>query len=619
MTVKAALLSLAILVAAIFTGTWTSTPKDDPRVASLPYSSNISVSTSVAVIGVPGWSVSQQDAPPASLEADGLAVGAVSVRGESLGATTALDGWSMIGAGSRITAKDEAQIHNGIIPTPGSQVSVSAAVQLEHQKPELPGARHLGRLADAAHAVGSCVSAGLGLGPAVAAASRQGVVDEISTTTTALRSTCKVAVVEATAANAWSVASLAYQDHRIAILVGISDIGAVELHPAAVLGAGTKAGAGLSSPSTQRSGYVQLIDVAPTVAKILGAPVPSDVDGEPMTTPAHAPTWSQLITLAARARTSHRSTPLVITALLVLGLLGIAVAGRRRQLALRWFGAMPMACFILGAQPYRGYADIAIIAAIAGAVAWSVTTAEGIALATVASIGIDMVLGARWQIDTPLGYSALVAGRFTGIGNLAFGVLAAGALIATIRRPRWGAIAILVVAVAIDGLPFLGADIGGTLALVPAAIISFGVRGKRLALAALVTVGIAVGFAALDLARPASQRTHLGRYAQKLLDGNGGAVVERKLISAVDLIGHSPLTVLALLVALVVLVWANMTAGEAPLSRTIRALSVAGVLGFLLNDSGLASAITLVWVAVPLVSAATRPPSVSRVRRSVLD
>jgi len=78
------------------------------------------------------------------------------------------------------------------------------------------------------------------------------------------------------------------------------------------------------------------------------------------------------------------------------------------------------------------------------------------------------------------------------------------------------------------------------------------------------------------------------------------------------------LTLLALVVAIVVVVVANVGAGDGPRAQVIRALSVAGVLGFALNDSGLASAITLVWVAVPLISRATRPPRVSRVSRAVL-
>ena len=42
---------------------------------------------------------------------------------------------------------------------------------------------------------------------------------------------------------------------------------------------------------------------------------------------------------------------------------------------------------------------------------------------------VDVALGSRLQLNTPFGYSPIVAGRFQGFGNLAFAILAAGALV----------------------------------------------------------------------------------------------------------------------------------------------------------------------------------------------
>ena len=79
------------------------------------------------------------------------------------------------------------------------------------------------------------------------------------------------------------------------------------------------------------------------------------------------------------------------------------------------------------------------------------------------------------------GYSPTVAGRFAGLGNLGYAQLAAGAvLLAGLLAYRIGgrrgalvAIALLGVAIIVDGAPFFGSDVGGVLSMVP------GVRGHR--------------------------------------------------------------------------------------------------------------------------------------------
>lgn len=611
MSARGVLLALLIVGAAAATPIVSSTPPANASATALPRGA------SVAVIGVPGWQWSDLS------DLHGADPGLVSVRGESESRTTELDGWAMVSAGSRISASKATSSRKSDDP--------ALAAALEAQKPALPAKRHLGRLYDAAHAVGSCVAAGPVGYARLAASGRAGIADAVSVSAeAALASSCRVAVVEVSAADAMSAATTATDAGRSAIVVGISDRSSPALHPILWLVPGSSASnpmpRWLTSPSTRRAGYVQLIDIAPTVAALLGAPAPKQVDGEPMTTsragPAatlrHLSVPQRMRALANQAVDGHRSTPWVVTILLGVGLAASAMAGRRRAWALRCLGAMPAGCFLVGAQPYRGLGEVVIAAGAAAAIATMTRTPQGVGAATLLVLAADVVSGARWQIDTPLGYSPLVAGRFAGLGNLAFGVLAAAALVAASgRRRRWMA-ALLLVAIAIDGAPMWGADLGGTLALVPAGLVLLGVRGGRLVLAGVAGAVAAVGFAALDLLRPAPSRTHLGRFAQRVLDGDATAVIERKLIAGADLVIHSPLTILGLVVAVAVLVLANLSAGDGPHAPLIKALSVAGVLGFALNDSGLAAAVTLVWVAVPLVSAATRPPEVSRVGRGVL-
>ena len=85
-------------------------------------------------------------------------------------------------------------------------------------------------------------------------------------------------------------------------------------------------------------------------------------------------------------------------------------------------------------------------------------------------------LGAPLQLNTLFGYSTAVAGRFAGLGNLAFGFFAAATLLLAISAyeglpRRWAlpaACGVLVLGVLVDGLPMLGGDVGGVLAMVPA-------------------------------------------------------------------------------------------------------------------------------------------------------
>ena len=118
---------------------------------------------------------------------------------------------------------------------------------------------------------------------------------------------------------------------------------------------------------------------------------------------------------------------------------------------------------------------------------------------------VDLLTGAHLQLSSVAGYSPLVAGRFAGIGNVAFGVLAAAVLLAASASRRAVVIAAVgLVAVAVDGAPPLGSDVGGVLALVPAfvllAMLRTGTRVtlSRLALAGAGAAAVVTAFALAD-------------------------------------------------------------------------------------------------------------------------
>jgi hypothetical protein len=253
---------------------------------------------------------------------------------------------------------------------------------------------------------------------------------------------------------------------------------------------------------------------------------------------------------------------------------------------------------------------------------------------TASVLAADVITGSRLQLSSLWGLSPLDAGRFYGLGNVAFAVFAMSALIAaawaaatllTRGRPRAAAItvaAIGVAAVVVDGWPSFGADFGGVLALVPGfALLAAGVGGLRVTLRRTVAVlgaaVIAVGtIAAVDWARPPANRSHLGRFVQQAIDGDIGAILRRKLEANLQSFAQRPLLsllVLSVLIATTVVVaWpkrmrltqvVDAYAAEPALRPCLGASLLTAVVGLIANDSGvIIPAITLA-VAVPLVAA----------------
>ena len=101
---------------------------------------------------------------------------------------------------------------------------------------------------------------------------------------------------------------------------------------------------------------------------------------------------------------------------------------------------------------------------------------------TFGTLVADVLTGSHLELDGLLGYDAIVAGRFTGYGNLSFGLLAVSALPSPPRRPpRWAAgrpgraravtaatvLGAGLLTVAVIGAPGLGRDFGGVLAALP--------------------------------------------------------------------------------------------------------------------------------------------------------
>ena len=660
------------------------TPPDAPAVAAAP----ASVVDRVVVVGVPGLRWEDVDPAITPALADAVAdgsTGSLSVR-SAPAVTCPAEGWLTLGAGGYAAVRASDAIDPALgcpgrpVPRPvprGAGAVVPSVAALND------GLRFDARPGWLAEQV-PCVAAA-GPGAALGAADGSGAVvhwvPEVpasSTGLTRLVETCPATLVDAGAlpetgarpaalrrvdALVGAVRAAVPAD-AVVLVLGLAETSADRghLHVAVAVGPGFGPG-WLSSSSTRRVPYVQLADMAPTIAGVLGVSFPDEVAGRPVTggvagrPPTLAGARDVLVDADVRAG-AHRAAvaPFFLVLVAVVGAVAAALvwllARQRRGAAIAarpvralrsvavGLAAVPAATFLANLVPWwRTPAPVvALTAAVAGgaALVWLAAVLAGrrvagpcrgrreaavVAGASLAVVAADAVSGARLQIDSMLGYNPLVAGRFVGLGNIAFAVLGAAALalaaqVAHRRPPGRAAAAVGIVAVpviAVDGWPGWGADVGGVLTLVPAfTVLALVVAGRQ------VRAGVAVagclggalaaaGIGWLDYRRPVADRSHFGRFVDRALDGGAPATIQRKLEASVDLLAAGPHTVAgaAATVALAVVVLrppALLRAAYAAqpwLRSTHVATLVLGVVGLAVNDS---------IVAVPMVAALVTGP-----------
>jgi hypothetical protein len=409
----------------------------------------------------------------------------------------------------------------------------------------------------------------------------------------------------------------------------------------------------LRSATTRRNGYVQLADVAPTVLSLLGEELPDTIEGRAFQVRGGTggDRIGRLTDASDEADFRAGVLPVVVT-VIVTALVVLAVATwQRRRLGPRprtvlaaaafgVLGAVPATFLIgrieaVGTDPLRyATALVAITALLAAGAAWVERRWPGLGVtvgvaAIVTAIGVDVAGGSPLQVNTVFGYSVAVAGRFVGLGNLAFALFgSASILLAALIVDRAGrrglalAIGLLAVVLLLEGMPMLGADVGGVAAMVPAfgvtALLLAGRRiGWREAVALAVATALALlAFAFIDAARPEDVQTHLARLAEQVLDGRWTTFfksLSRRWEASLG--GAEPaawLTVSALVVAagayatLVALgrVGPRVAARERhrPTVAAAAGLAVLGTLGLVANDSSVAVPTTMFIVIVPVVT-----------------
>jgi hypothetical protein len=407
----------------------------------------------------------------------------------------------------------------------------------------------------------------------------------------------------------------------------------------------------LRSSTTRRDGYVQLADVAPTVLALAGIDPPEDIEGRAFRVSDRPRSEDRTGSLAEEADAARfRDSLMVVVVPLVIGVLALlALAALLVDRLPRWVGrALPYLAFAaLGFIPATflaarvssvtgstvGYlATFTGLALLAGLVPWAAErrrpgtgTIVGLAL-TVALFTADVLAGGPLQVNAVFGYSLAVGGRFVGLGNLAFALFGAAAVIlAALMVERWGrasfpwATALLVGVVLVEGWPTLGADVGGVLSMVPAFGITLIVlSGRRPGPRDLVALGgAALGavlvFAFVDGTRSSSERTHLARIAEHVVAGRLGAVgdtVGRRFQASFGTADIAVwlvlLGVVAAVAGYVVLVARGVLGPGVPArfrpTPTMAAalgLATLAVVGLVANDSSIAVPATMLIVVAP--------------------
>jgi len=396
----------------------------------------------------------------------------------------------------------------------------------------------------------------------------------------------------------------------------------------------------LSSGTTRRAGFVQTVDIAPTIASLLGVAIPSSMEGTLMERKGSGGTFEQRTDMLISANSAAlfrdsvvgpASTLFVLVQLLlwVFAIFAMSRASKRlrKGLEIATLGVLAFLpiTYLAGVFPFEQWGKLAFWAFI---LSGSALLTTGIYLLTqrflvdplLATLGVllllfsvDIVIGGPLQFNTVFGYTPTVAGRFNGMGNPAFAMFAASAIMAAAliayrvggRIGTWLGIALLGWAVLLDGAPFWGADVGGALALIPSAgvtawmLLGLKVRVRTAALWGSISVLVVLALGTLDLMRPPAERTHLGRLLADI--GTNGfealdTVVLRKLDANFSVLASSVWTLmLPVVFAFIAYLfwkapWRLQTIAERiPQERAaVAGLITAMVLGFTLNDSGIA-------------------------------
>ncbi len=675
--VRAAGCALLALAGGVLPGTWAAPAMASLRPPGMTASGPATAARHVVLIGVPGllWADVTAARMPALWRLAGQGSdGSLAVTGV-YPLTCPADGWLTLNAANRAAAPRPPGGACAPLPavTPASPAGASPAriarmpsiISANAALSENPS---WGLLRATAGPRGCATAAGPGA--ALALASPAGRVTSYlagtAGVTRALLARCPLTVIDLgplPAGAAQRRAGLAGADDReigrisaalppgTRLMVTAPADGAVpHLHPIVITGPGYRAGV-LTSPSTRQPGLVVLTDLTPTIAGWLGQPVPGTAVGSRIGRTGRPSLAAAIAGLAGQdtAAQVYRATmPWFFTVFglaggLLFGLIAMLPRHRRRMLARTagvFLGSVPAGSFLAGLVPWQAAPHPAVLL-YALSVAWAAVIAAAacggpwrhdplgppgfVGAVTLAVIGVNVMTGSHLQLGTPFGLSALVAGRFYGIGNNAVLVYAASGLLlcgwigsaalrrGARRRAVAGISAVAAVAVIAAGWPGFGAKVGGTIAMVPGFLLLIAVAaGARITpgRGVLMVAGGAVVAAALAVAAYLLPgHSDIGAFVGQVLHGGAGTVVHRKVRANLgSLTVNAGSLVIPVVVALsgAVIGWPGRFRARRlvrgyehlPLLRPLlAAIWLVGLLGWLAEDSG----VTVPAAGLPLI------------------
>lgn len=243
----------------------------------------------------------------------------------------------------------------------------------------------------------------------------------------------------------------------------------------------------LYSPATRTEGLLTNADVAPTLLGALGVTVPPEMSGRAAEVrPGDVESAELLQRRLWLVEDKGFQVWGVVGVLWALALaVGTARRGRRgASWAVLALAALPAGALLAAAFPVTDVLSVgaltALFAAGMTALSWRLSGSfagafagalAGIALATAALVTLDAAAGGPLERFSTIGYNPATGTRFYGVGNEYAAVLAGsltlglGVLTHRRRPPAVPLATVGAVAVLALGLPTMGADVGGSLAL----------------------------------------------------------------------------------------------------------------------------------------------------------
>jgi hypothetical protein len=421
-----------------------------------------------------------------------------------------------------------------------------------------------------------------------------------------------------------------------------------QMTPIIVHGPGFGAGS-LTSDTTKRTSLVTTLDIAPTVLTVLGLQKTEKMAGAVMRAGSESVTPQSLddfnkssVGVKDTRRTAilayiYIQVILYVLAALVLAYRKILNKLSATVLEVLIFTTMSFPLFsfyttkiehLASQGPLVTLLTVVVSAAFATLLVLfrrnKLQPIIGVAALTLIVLTIDVCLGSPSFINSIFGYDTIRGNRFFGIGNEAYPILIANAvlLFGVMLEKEWtkwmvGIIAVISLALTyIIGFPTVGANAGGIIAAVAAfSVIIYHAlksqaKARSIVIAAAAVVITLGGFLAYDVLNGGI--THMGKFVLSVMDGGPAAffiVVNRKLSTNLMILRYSTWSYFLLItICVITFLWfkpvgvlRRLLADHKGISAAITASLIGGIIGFAFEDSGILIPAIMMSYMIPTV------------------